>query len=531
MNTVRRFWNFCSNCGANPRFSDGEIKRIKITNQLCLVAFICYIIFDSAFLLLDIPILQKDYFIVGLLFPVVIYLNYREYNLIAKLLLCAILYYGVFNMMFFYGRTFETNLLLFPVFQVPFFLFDTRSPKWLMLTIIVPFITFLYINMSEHQNPANFVISESQVTVMRKFVQLTAILVFFIVIYFYSRLNAKSEQSLTSKYSLLQEQMHTVFENSSDALLVIDTNSNKISSVNRYALELFQADKSEELLGKEVPDFHKNKLEYSQLMQIRLSLKEKSFWNGEIEFQTLKGNFFWGDLSVKRIETATLSYQLVRISDITQRKIADARLQASLREKEILIEEIHHRVKNNLAIVSGLLHLQSTQIEDPKLLELFDECRRRIKSMALIHEKLYLNDSFEKINFQDYVTSLLDSIKGSYNASSSRIAVETKINDVHLELKIAIPCALILNELISNAYKHAFVGKEKGLIQIEINKSENQLSLQVKDDGVGIPEAATSNPDGARLGLTLVHSLVEQISGSLNITTNNGSEFKLSLTV
>ena len=530
MNTLKIFWNFCSNFGVHTGLSDGEIKRIKITNQLCVLAFICYLFYDFTFLFLQIPIFQFDYFITGIIFLAVLFLNYKGNSTAAKVLLCTILYYGVFSMMFFYGKTFETNLLLFPVLQVPFFLFDTRQKKLLLLTSIIPFACFLYINMSGISNPGNLIINEEQIALMKSIVQITAILLFFMVIYFYSQLNTKSEQSLTSKFSLLQEQLQTVFENSSDALLVINTENNCISNINRGAVELFEATQPEDLIGKQVPDFHRDKLNSEQLIVIRKNLKQRKFWSGEIEFETLKGKAFWGDLSVKRIDTSHLPYQLVRISDITQRKNYETRLQASIREKEILIEEIHHRVKNNLAIVSGLLHLQSMQIEDKKLLELFDECRRRIKSMALIHEKLYINESFEKIDFSDYVNSLLDSIQSSYNTSSAQIKVNTDIKDVHLELKHAIPCALILNELISNSYKHAFVGKESGTIKIEITKQDATLSMHVIDDGIGIQKKEHQS-ESVTLGLTLVDSLVSQINGNLLIQNNNGTHFQLTLSI
>ncbi|MBL0048119.1 MAG: PAS domain S-box protein [Bacteroidetes bacterium] len=526
MNLLKSFWYFVTNCGINSFVSDSEIKRIKITNQLCLLAFGCYLLFDISFLIFQIPIFQFDYFITGLFFPGVLYLNHSGKNNAAKLLLCSILYFGIFIMLFFYGKTFETNLLLFPVLQVPFFIFDIKQRKFILITLVIPFLIFVGINLSGISNPAQFKISDTDIAIMRNMVQLSAVIVFFLVIYFYSRLNQKSEQSLTSMNSLLEEQVQTIFENSSDALLVIDTDHNLISNVNRFAVELFEGNDKEDLIGKQVPDLHKDKFNTEQLIVIRKNLKLRKYWNGEIEFETLKGRSFWGDLSVKRIETSLKPYQLVRVADVTQRKHHETQMQSSLKEKEILIDEIHHRVKNNLAIISSLLHLQSSQIEDKKLLEIFDESRRRIQSMALIHEKLYHNESLEKIDFSDYVIALVDSIKGSYNASDTSITVTTNIKNVHLELKHAIPCALILNELISNSYKHAFAGQEQGLIAIDIYKSGSQLSMTVKDNGIGMSEH-TSITNSTSLGLTLVSSLVSQIRGNMVHQNSNGSSFQL----
>jgi PAS domain S-box-containing protein len=526
MEPLKSIWNFISNCGVTY----SEIKRIKITNQLSAVAFVCYLIFQFSFIYFLVPSHHFDYFLIGVFFPLVIYLNYKGHPNAAKLLLCAVLYFGIFNMMFFYGVSVDSNLLLFPVLQVPFFLFDSSQRKFLWLSLVVPIVFFLFFNLFGISNPAELKLNAEDFNLLRRMNQFTAVVVFFVVIYFYTRLNHISEQSLASRNNLLQEQIHTIFENSSDALLVIDTEKNEISNVNRYAVELFEGTEKEDLVGKQVPDFHRDKLNTEQLGEIRKNLKLRKYWNGEVEFETLKGKPFWGDITVKRIDTSHLTYQLVRVADITERKLHETQMKSSLKEKEILIDEIHHRVKNNLAIISGLLHLQSNQIEDKKLLEIFDESRRRIQSMALIHEKLYHNESLEKIDFSDYVIALIDSIQNSYNTSNCSITVSTNIKNVHLELKHAIPCALILNELISNSYKHAFAGKETGTIDIVINKNDTILSMNVVDNGIGIP----SNRDIAQsdtLGLTLVNALVNQIQGDLKIDQGSGTAFYLTFTI
>ena len=526
MNNIQNLWQYISNLGAQYYASESEIRRVRITNQLCLVAFFCYLVFDSAFLIFSIPVFQFDYFLTGFLFPIVFYLNSTNRATGAKLLLCGILFIGIFNLIFYYGKTFETNLLLFPVMQVPFFLFGRKQRKYFLLTIFLPFLIFIYLNISGIATKSDFSISPDNIKIMKNLVQTFAIFMFFLVIYMFTRLSQKSEQTLASENNLLQEQVQTIFENSSDALLVIDTDLNVISNVNQYAVELLEGEKKEDIIGKQVPDFHKEKLNTEQLVEIRRSLLINQFWSGEIEFETLKGKTFWADLTVKRIETQHKPYQLVRISDITQRKKYEVEMKSSLREKEILIDEIHHRVKNNLAIISGLLHLQSSQIDDKKLLEIFDESRRRIHSMALIHEKLYHTESFEKIDFSEYVSSLIDYIQSSYNTSATSITVNTSIKNVHLDLKHAVPCALILNELISNSYKHAFNGKAKGIIEIDIFKSGPTLSMTISDDGIGI-DTSSDLAQSNSLGLTLVHSLVNQIDGTLNMNSKAGTTFQL----
>ncbi len=523
---LKKSWDFITTIGISPFVSEAEARRIKITNQLSFLGFVCYLIFDTTFLFLNIAIFQFDYYSVGVFFPLVHFLNHKQKNNAAKLLLCSILYFGIFNMIFFYGKTFETNLLLFPVLQVPFFIFDIRQHKYIFITLVIPFLAFISINLFGGVNPGKLEIEEKDAVIMKNMVQISAVLLFFLVIYFYSRLNQKSEQSLTTKNSILIEQVQAIFENSSDALLVIDTENNVINNANQCAVDLLGGNNKEDLIGKQVPDFHKDKFNAEQLIVIRKDLKLRKYWSGEIEFLTLKGKIFWGDLSVKRIETAHKPYQLVRIADITLRKNHETQMKTSLKEKEILIDEIHHRVKNNLAIISSLLQLQSIQIEDEKLLEIFDESRRRIHTMSLIHEKLYHNDSLEKIDFSDYVISLVDSIKGAYDVSTASITVTANINNVHLELKHAIPCGLILNELISNSYKHAFTGKTDGVIEIDITKNGSLLSLKVTDNGIGMLQN-TDVSTSTTLGLTLVNSLAKQINGSLIKHQTTGTSFQL----
>jgi PAS domain S-box-containing protein len=523
---IKSIWNLLSSFGVHSLISDSEVKRIKLTNQLCLFSFVFYLVFDTVFLLFDIPVFQFDYYLTGLIFPIVLYLNYKGKTTAAKLMLYFIFNFGVLNLHFFYGKSFETNLLLFPVMQIPFFLFSRKQSNYLLITIMFPFLAFIYVNLSGISNPANLDINADHVVVMKNTVHLTVALAFFVVIFLYTRLNQKSEQFLVSKNSILEEQLRIIFDNSTDALLVIDTDTNLISNVNTHAVELLQGNKSEDIVGRQLPDFHKEKLNPEQIAEIRKNLKINKFWSGEVEFETLKGNYFWGDLAVKRLETSNTPFQLVRIANITLRKVHEQHMESSLMEKQVLIDEIHHRVKNNLAIISSLLHLQSSQIEDKKLLEIFDESRRRIHSMALIHEKLYHNESLEKIDFAEYVKALVDSIKASYNASAVLVSVKTSITNVFLELKYAIPFALILNELISNSYKHAFKDRDNGSISILITKNDSLLSMQIEDDGVGFHGDVAAS---TTLGLSLVASLVDQIDGKLITEVKNGTSFQLTV--
>ncbi|MCP2727278.1 PAS domain S-box protein [Limnofasciculus baicalensis] len=213
--------------------------------------------------------------------------------------------------------------------------------------------------------------------------------------------------------------------------------------------------------------------------------------------------------------------------DITHRKEAEIKIKASLREKDILLQEIHHRVKNNLQVISSLLDLQSHHIYDPVVLELFQESQNRVKSMALVHEKLYQSRDFARINFADYIENLTNYLFQVYAVHSHLIAIQLDIENVHLTIDTAIPCGLILSELVSNGIKYAFPHGRAGTIKIALHSQpDNRYTLIVQDNGIGIPDDLDLKHTKS-LGLQLVTILTEQLDGILEINSNRGTEFKI----
>jgi PAS domain S-box-containing protein len=218
---------------------------------------------------------------------------------------------------------------------------------------------------------------------------------------------------------------------------------------------------------------------------------------------------------------------LLAIQDITQRKQVEVdRIKASLREKEVLLKEVHHRVKNNLQIISSLLRLQSeTQHHKPPL-EVFRESQDRIRSMALIHEKLYHSQDLSKIDFSEYVRNLASNLFLSYDVDPTRIELDVNMDDVSWDVGTAIPCGLIINELISNALKYAFPGARQGKIRIELRKEGEKFVLIVADDGVGFPkDLDVRNTES--LGFQLVSMLSEQLNGTMDLHTDGKTEIRI----
>lgn len=213
--------------------------------------------------------------------------------------------------------------------------------------------------------------------------------------------------------------------------------------------------------------------------------------------------------------------------DITEKKQSEEKLKESLTEKEVLLKEVHHRVKNNLQVISSILNLQSSYVKDINTLEILKESQNRIKSMAFIHESLYQTNNFSNINFSEYVINLSKNLVYSYGAYDNLVELKLDVKEVFLSLDTSIPCGLIINELITNALKYAFPKKQKGNIWVKLHEKSNIINLIIKDNGVGLPKDFDyTNSDS--LGLQLVVTLAEQIEAKIKLNREKGTEFTIS---
>jgi two-component sensor histidine kinase len=216
------------------------------------------------------------------------------------------------------------------------------------------------------------------------------------------------------------------------------------------------------------------------------------------------------------------------IRDITARKEHEFELEEALAAKEILLKEIHHRVKNNLQVVSSLLNLQENVVADPKARKVFLECQTQIQSMAMVHEVLYRSDNFEGVEMQAYFDRLSDYLSSVYDASYHGLHCTVRAAGVFLDLDSAIPVALIVNELVSNSFKHAFPDGRSGTVAIELSGEGDDYVLVVTDDGIGFDESRARSKKEPGLGTELVHALTAQIRGSLDRSSRSGARVRIS---
>lgn len=302
----------------------------------------------------------------------------------------------------------------------------------------------------------------------------------------------------------------------------------RVNSLWNPAAEKIFGWKSEDVFGKHLPFLNgKNCEKFQYIMQRSLSNESKS--DVELECARKNGEMIHTMMATAPLLNADGNIQgvLATFVDISDMVAAENQIMASLEEKEVLLREIHHRVKNNLQIISSLMNLQSEYTQEPEILKMFQESKNRIRSMALIHEKLYQSKDLAHIDFVEYLKSLVDMLLGFYREKSNNINVNLKCGEINLEIDTAISMGLIVNELLSNCFKHAFPGQKSGEISITLFKSGQNYLLEVADNGVGIPDGLDIKKTDS-LGLLIVHTLTLQLKGTLKHFNGEGTKFRLS---
>lgn len=232
------------------------------------------------------------------------------------------------------------------------------------------------------------------------------------------------------------------------------------------------------------------------------------------------------EIGLNPIRANGQTFVLAAVIDITQRKRSEDMLRASLAEKETLLREIHHRVKNNMQVISSLLNMQQSSIDDARYRALLEECQTRVRTMALIHEKLYSANKLSALDATDYVRSLMLMLFRSYQPAGSQVRVETKVDPIDLDVQTAIPVGLILHELVTNSLKHGLRGVATGLVTVELTAEAGRARLVVADDGKGLPP--DFDPRATRgLGFRMIGALTRQLGGHMEFTRGPGARFSI----
>ncbi len=333
----------------------------------------------------------------------------------------------------------------------------------------------------------------------------------------------EAEQALMRSYDAFS----TVLDSLDVIVYVADMETYEILFLNHYAKTLF-GDATGKICWKNMQAGQNGPCEFcSNRYLLDESGKPTGVYRWEL-CNTRNGRWYeLRDRAIKWIDGRTVRVEVG--SDITDRKKAEEQLRSSLEEKEILLREIHHRVKNNMQIITSMLKLQSRSIQDERLVEIFRESQSRIQSMALVHEKLYQSGDFVRINVRDYLTSLSRNISRAFASSRTKIELSVEAADISMGLDDLIPCGLIINELVSNAFKHAFPSSGTGQISVRLSRDEaDDIALSVSDNGVGLPEGLDMERSDS-LGLQIVNILVKQLNGTVSMVSGMGTEFKVTI--
>ena len=284
--------------------------------------------------------------------------------------------------------------------------------------------------------------------------------------------------------------------------------------------EILEVDKDYNPNLQDRLDFYVGESKKKITKAVNKAIESGESYDLELKVRSGKGNIKW----VRTIGEAIFhNGKCVRLhgsfQDITEKKLADERIKESLKEKEILLMEVHHRVKNNLALVSGLMQLQAYQTDDEMVYKYLEDNQTRIKSIALIHDQLYQNDNFTNVRLDEQTENLIKHLSDSI-ANGKDIRVELELDEVEVNINQAVPYTLLLNEVVTNAYKHAFNEAEKGEIHLTLKSENNLVSLKVKDDGKGLDRDIDLEYPSS-LGMTLVKTLSDQLQGTLNIDSGD----------
>ena len=314
-----------------------------------------------------------------------------------------------------------------------------------------------------------------------------------------------------------------IINTAEDAIISVDYNQN-IILFNQGAEKIF-CYSAEEIIGKNLgmllPESirsdhseHINNFGKSEI--VSKGMKERS----EITGLRKNGDIFPAEANISQVEIDGRQIFTAILRDVSEQKLIENKLRESLKEKEILLQEVNHRVKNNLQVILSLFALQGESTDDPERIAMLSEIRLRIQSMAMIHEKIYKSERLGQINFHQYVKDLTTEIFHTYSTSSGSVRLNLEVAPVSLEINRAVPFALILNELTSNALKYAFTAKEKGNLSISLNLEKDKLLLlTVCDDGIGIPKKIQFS-NTKTLGLRLVRVLTRQLNGKAELKEN-----------
>lgn len=332
----------------------------------------------------------------------------------------------------------------------------------------------------------------------------------------------KAEEDL----QLNEQRFRALVQNGSDLIAILDEEMNYIYV--SPTCEPILGYPEQFLIGKNAFDFvHDDDKERIQAQLATLSAKQRVEIDA-FRFKHDSGEWRWLETTLTDLsEEPAVRGLVVNSRDITEKKMQQEKIAEALKTKETLLSEIHHRVKNNLSVVSGFIQMQAMNEQDPEVVERLKDSVARIQTMSTIHEQLYKSENFSKLNFSENIRLLVTGIHKSHQSYGAHIDIDFDCKPVNLNIDQAIPCSLIVNEVITNIFKHAFQGRQEGKIVVHISELNAIAHLKICDNGTGLPDDFKESKNSS-LGLTLIRVLSEQLNGQYSYkSSSEGTSFSL----
>ncbi|MCC7231491.1 MAG: PAS domain-containing protein [Bacteroidia bacterium] len=335
------------------------------------------------------------------------------------------------------------------------------------------------------------------------------------------RVEVKTKQLVEKNLEL--EKLSLVASKTDNAVLIAGANG-EIEWVNDGFIRLMGMQK-EMVLGKRLSEINVYTNIENEIREAVTSNHSRIF-ESNVTTHNLENVWISSTLTPILNEFGKPKKLVVVDADITRSKEMQRQIEISLKEKEVLLKEIHHRVKNNLQIIISLLNLQSGYIKDEYTLKAVKDGQNRVRSMALVHEKFYQAEELSEINFGEYIEKLTQFLYQSYGDKTDRVQMILETDTVNFDMDTAMPCGLLVNEIVSNAYKYAFPGDRKGEIRIRLKKLDHTITLDISDNGTGPPPGF--NPETSEsLGMQLIQALTSQLDGEMHFSGENGTRFTI----
>ncbi len=338
------------------------------------------------------------------------------------------------------------------------------------------------------------------------------------------------QRRMSEALRLSEEKFSRAFHSGPGAITLTSLGDARFVEVNESFISQIGYSR-EELIGRTVSDIHLLENPADEEVISGELMKNGRIRGMELPFRTKSGRILIGLFSADIITIENNSFVLTMVLDITDRKRAEEQIKSALAEKELLMKEVLHRVKNNMSVIHGLLGFQTQYMKDPMALSVFEESRNRIITMMKVNEMMYHSGDFTRVDLNRYISDLTTSLFNSYNIHPDRVTLDLKVDPVPIDIKTAVPCGLIINELISNSLKHAFPGSRQGAIKVSFDREEGpgngfSYRLAICDDGIGIPQELDWRNAGS-MGMNLVTLLVDQLEGSISLCREGGTGFEI----